>query len=256
MKSSRLSLGLAILLALMPGTQARATADGDCTSVSPSFLGPTFCALAGSVTAPHQCHALADFNNLACLSQDLVCQAGFSLATYCAEQYPGCVDECVNYLETCCPIQCCRRSCLPSSVLCPLLEVGTCEQAKPEICPCRATPGGPPPEAEAYCTQLLGTDDTSSACMDQCVKFLDQCCHVQDGNVRLVDAVITPLPQGELISGRLEVYFQEEWGKVCRTGFDQIDAEVACRQLGYHDQGKFYMAWHGVDGGLRSTHTV
>ena len=34
-------------------------------------------------------------------------------------------------------------------------------------------------------------------------------------------------------SGRLEIYHAGEWGTICQTGFDDIDASVACRQLGF-----------------------
>ena len=33
-------------------------------------------------------------------------------------------------------------------------------------------------------------------------------------------------------SGRLEIYYNGQWGTVCDNGFGQTEADVACRQLG------------------------
>ncbi len=49
------------------------------------------------------------------------------------------------------------------------------------------------------------------------------------GDLRLVDN--SGLTGGS--SGRLEVYYSEQWGTVCDDRFDSIDAGVACRQLGF-----------------------
>ena len=57
-------------------------------------------------------------------------------------------------------------------------------------------------------------------------------------NIRLVDGT-------DASNGRIEVYHNDQWGVVCNNRFGYLDADVACRQLGYasvatiHDDAPF-----------------
>ena len=48
-----------------------------------------------------------------------------------------------------------------------------------------------------------------------------------DGEIRLVNA------EDVRTDGRVEICINEAWGTVCRDGWDTVDAQVVCRQLGF-----------------------
>ena len=55
-----------------------------------------------------------------------------------------------------------------------------------------------------------------------------------DGAVRLVDGVSER-------NGRVEFCYRGLWGTVCDNSWDNNDATVVCRQLGYGTVGEFHV---------------
>ena len=53
----------------------------------------------------------------------------------------------------------------------------------------------------------------------------------RNGRLRLVDNLGNSLVTQS--SGRLEVYYNGQWGSVCSDSFGDSDARVACSQLGF-----------------------
>lgn len=55
----------------------------------------------------------------------------------------------------------------------------------------------------------------------------------EDGDLRLASGT-------NMYEGRVEVCMREVWGTVCDNFWDNNDASVACRQLGFNGPGKGY----------------
>ena len=53
------------------------------------------------------------------------------------------------------------------------------------------------------------------------------------GAVRLVSGLFPSNADPGGTAGRLEVYYNGQWGTVCDDSFDVTDADVVCNQLGY-----------------------
>ena len=61
--------------------------------------------------------------------------------------------------------------------------------------------------------------------------FLLQSVTCVHGDIRLMDG-------SSNMEGRVEVCLSGVWGTVCSNGWTAVDANVACRQLGYSGSGK------------------
>ena len=60
-----------------------------------------------------------------------------------------------------------------------------------------------------------------------------------DGNVRLEGG------RPEELEGRVEICYDNTYGTVCDDFWDELDARVVCRQLGYATNGKHNAAaWY------------
>ena len=65
----------------------------------------------------------------------------------------------------------------------------------------------------------------------------------QNGDVRLVNGVLVN-------EGRVEVYYDGQWGTVCDDSWNTVDADVICKQLGFVSAEQiFYRAEYGQGSG-------
>ncbi|XP_026208372.1 deleted in malignant brain tumors 1 protein-like [Anabas testudineus] len=75
------------------------------------------------------------------------------------------------------------------------------------------------------------------------------CDHSEDAGV-VCSGVPIRLVGSTLLSGRVEIYYNNIWGTACDNGWDLNDASVVCRELGYGAAlGAFSLASSGEDTG-------
>ena len=56
-----------------------------------------------------------------------------------------------------------------------------------------------------------------------------------------------------MYTGRVELCLGNKWGTICRRGWDDMDATVACKQLGFNSDEGAYAFRPGLDDGPSMT---
>ena len=67
-----------------------------------------------------------------------------------------------------------------------------------------------------------------------------------NGSVRLANFDLNSYGRSE---GRVEVCYNNEWGTVCDNGWDNSDATVACKQLGFEFLHSYVSSYFGTGSG-------
>ncbi|XP_063411205.1 scavenger receptor cysteine-rich domain-containing group B protein-like [Mytilus trossulus] len=60
---------------------------------------------------------------------------------------------------------------------------------------------------------------------------MENCGHHEDIGIECFDSLVDG--HIRLVSGAINIVYNGTWGTVCDDYFDDVDAQVACRQLGY-----------------------
>ena len=71
-----------------------------------------------------------------------------------------------------------------------------------------------------------------SSLTTECTKTIMQALQCEEGDLRLAE--------GSINHGRVEICVNETWGTICSTNWGQSETTVACRQLGFSENGTIY----------------
>ncbi|XP_063951094.1 soluble scavenger receptor cysteine-rich domain-containing protein SSC5D-like isoform X2 [Lytechinus pictus] len=93
--------------------------------------------------------------------------------------------------------------------------------------------------------QCSGTELTLTDCLRGISDHHD-CLHTEDVGVRCLarsgDMSVRLVDGPSDKVGRLEVFHDHQWGTVCDDGWDALDTRVVCQQLGFTENGAYFMA--------------
>ena len=104
------------------------------------------------------------------------------------------------------------------------------------------------------CVQY-GSDVIGVQCNPSITKII-QCICIDTGIFRYLYIDVTVIKNGELrlanglhkYAGRVEIYWNSEWRRVCYDDWDEFDAQVVCRQINHFSTsiqilGTYYQHW-------------
>jgi hypothetical protein len=83
-----------------------------------------------------------------------------------------------------------------------------------------------------------GDESTVAECSNRNAFGQHNCHHSEDVSVECSNSALPPFTEirlsgGTSSRGRLEIFYNDQWGTICDDAFDMNDAQVACRQLGF-----------------------
>ena len=65
-----------------------------------------------------------------------------------------------------------------------------------------------------------------------------------DGDIRMTNQTVNRDRDSYNLAGGLQICVEKQWVTICQSGWDDVDARVACRQLGQNYAGSKSKLFH------------